>query len=587
MDSPTPEFFEKLKQLHYVSLELSRHDNILDLCRVAIERGRAELGFDRVGIFLISEDGERFLGTSGVGADGLVRDERANSGRVVDDPFIMEALQSRGQVIIRRDVPLLDRGVVFGRGWNTLTTLWDGHKIIGCLAADNLLTQAPLTPLTLELINVYGVTLGHLISRKRVENALEESEGNTRRFQVMLRRLHEVTIELSALHTLDDLFQQAIIRGRADLGFDRLGLFLIDEATDELVGTFGTDDLGNLRDERHFRAKITDDPKVSEAVQSKQRMKYWLDTPLRDMWQSVGVGWNAMAMLWDEDRCIGWLATDNLLRKEHFDPYLVELLSLYGVTLGHLINRQRAEQARLELAVEREKLELLRTFIANVTHDLKTPLAVIKTSAYLLNLVPEMENHQSRLAVIEHQTNQLEHLIQNLLMMSRLDYLPQLDIQPIDVNQLVKKLMMHMQPSFERHELEIQLDLDAGALPIEAAETELYRAFMNLVENAIHYTPSGGKIRVQTRQSPDTLTIEVADTGVGIGDTELPYIFERFYRTEDAQEKVKSGTGLGLAIVKRVVELHYGEIVVTSELGKGTTFQIVLPLARQASAELV
>jgi signal transduction histidine kinase len=105
----------------------------------------------------------------------------------------------------------------------------------------------------------------------------------------------------------------------------------------------------------------------------------------------------------------------------------------------------------------------------------------------------------------------------------------------------------------------------------------LRRAFTNLVENATYYTPAGQVVMVRTRQNEQKILVEITDTGIGIDEATLPYIFDRFYRSPEAKLLIRSGSGLGLAIVKRVIEMHRGWVEVESVMGKGTTFRVLLP----------
>jgi PAS domain S-box-containing protein len=175
-----------------------------------------------------------------------------------------------------------------------------------------------------------------------------------REFQQKLKALHEVNLELSNAATLEEVYRRVVELGRDRLGFDRLGLFLVDEHAQLMQGTFGTDTDGQVRDERAFRRPIAEDNAVSEVIRDKLRTRVWHDVPLWDMGVMLGIGWNAMAAIWDGDKAIGWLATDNFIRREPFQPYLEELLLLYGSAIGHAIRRKRVE------AVRRDSEEQLR-----------------------------------------------------------------------------------------------------------------------------------------------------------------------------------------------------------------------------------
>jgi two-component system phosphate regulon sensor histidine kinase PhoR len=154
----------------------------------------------------------------------------------------------------------------------------------------------------------------------------------------------------------------------------------------------------------------------------------------------------------------------------------------------------------------------------------------------------------------------------------------------LNVNQLLRDVRTRLAPAIEQKQLHLELQLYQVLPPVEASEEGLYRALMNLVENAVNYTPEQGKVTVQTMLQDGGIVIQVSDTGIGIPSDELPMIFERFYRSAEARRIVSTGTGLGLAIVKRIIELHNGRIDVESIEGAGTTFRVWLPLSAQLAA---
>jgi two-component system phosphate regulon sensor histidine kinase PhoR len=164
-----------------------------------------------------------------------------------------------------------------------------------------------------------------------------------------------------------------------------------------------------------------------------------------------------------------------------------------------------------------------------------------------------------------------------MLTMSRLDYAPDLLLRPVDVNRIVADVRERLEISAEKKNIEIHLELDQHPSKMLADESELERMLVNLVENALNYTPAGGKVWIRSYTQSDLICVEIRDTGIGIGEKDLPRVFDRFYRADTARSTKISGTGLGLAIVKRIVEMHGGEIEVQSTLGEGTTFRIQFP----------
>ncbi|NJN54111.1 MAG: hypothetical protein HC804_04750 [Anaerolineae bacterium] len=173
-----------------------------------------------------------------------------------------------------------------GRGWNAIAVLWDGAQGIGWLATDNFLSGTAPPDYLLDIMTLYGDTIGHLIGRKRYA----EKE---RLFQQHLQILQEVNLELSRVQNMDDLYRHAIEQGRKALGFDRIGLLLYEQTANTMRGTFGTDDKGQLRDERYFQQEVTD-PDILAVIKEKKRLGFWQAKPLLDEGKPVGKGWNAM-----------------------------------------------------------------------------------------------------------------------------------------------------------------------------------------------------------------------------------------------------------------------------------------------------
>jgi two-component system phosphate regulon sensor histidine kinase PhoR len=138
---------------------------------------------------------------------------------------------------------------------------------------------------------------------------------------------------------------------------------------------------------------------------------------------------------------------------------------------------------------------------------------------------------------------------------------------------------MRLRPSTERKSVSLELELESADTPVLGDDDELDRVLVNLVENAVNYTPSGGTVTVRSFIAERQLVIEVTDTGIGIEASEIPNIFNRFYRSETARSTHNAGTGLGLAIVQKIVSMHNGSVEVESIVGKGSTFLICLPLA--------
>jgi PAS domain S-box-containing protein len=257
-------------------------------------------------------------------------------------------------------------------------------------------------------------------------------------------------------------------------------------------------------------------------------------------------------------------------------------MEFLSTIMRDLSERKQAEQTRLELALQKERVELFKEFLSNISHDLKTPLTVINTSLELLKRTQDPERQREKMDNIEQQTVLLEKYIQDLLVLSRLDHAPELSLAPTDLNQMLNEIRARLAPAFEDKMMTLKLELDAAIPRVLADHQELYRALTNLVENAVQYTPNGGSVMVQTSLDDNKVIARISDTGIGIAAKDLAHIFDRFYRAEDARQLRVKGTGLGLAIVKRIVEIHHGDIEVESTPGVGTAFRVSLPIHRAA-----
>ncbi len=248
------------------------------------------------------------------------------------------------------------------------------------------------------------------------------------------------------------------------------------------------------------------------------------------------------------------------------------------VIVSHdVTERKRAEAQALELVMEKERVRLLREFISDASHDLKTPLAAMHTSLYLLkkDRSAPPEKYLDRL---ETQLWRLGRLVDDLLTMSRLDDAAyEFELAPLGLNALLSEIVTEQALGAAKQSLSLALTGDDDTPSTLADRAELKRALANLVENAVRYTPVGGRVSLRAFRSGNFVVAEVSDTGIGISPADLPHIFDRFYRADSARVMEKGGTGLGLSIARKIAEAHGGRIEVESALGKGSTFRLYLP----------
>ncbi len=269
----------------------------------------------------------------------------------------------------------------------------------------------------------------------------------------------------------------------------------------------------------------------------------------------------------------------------YYEFQITPLRSHRGELAGRLVmfyditERKRMEQQALDLAMERERVRLLQQFISHMSHDLRTPLATMKTSQYLLRKALDGQ-HSARLDVLDRQAERLNEMVNSMLTLLKLEENDLGSLLKVNVNDLIGYVIERHRTLAGEHGTQLRFSPEPDLPPILANREELDLALSNLLVNAIHYTPSGGEVTVMTLHDENGVTIAVRDTGDGIAEEDLPHIFDRFYRADDARGTGKGGFGLGLAIAKVIVDRHAGAIAVRSRSGEGSEFRVRLPLAK-------
>ncbi len=294
----------------------------------------------------------------------------------------------------------------------------------------------------------------------------------------------------------------------------------------------------------------------------------------------------------DQQQIVSQIADVNEFKTEirltesgpYYELQSTPLLSYHGEAAGRLImlyditERKHVEQQTLELSLERERVRLLQQFINHMSHDLRTPLASIKMSQYILRREVGSE-HTERLDALDKQTERLADMVESMLMLLRLEEGKPNSLLDVDVNELVGYAMVRNQKLANERGTQLHFK-SAQDLPLVLAnQEELTLALSNLVVNAIYYTPNG-EVTLSTLRDGDSVVVRVQDTGIGIGSEDLSHIFERFYRVDDARGTQNGGLGLGLTITKAIIDRHAGSIHVESQVGEGSMFSVRLPMAR-------
>jgi PAS domain S-box-containing protein len=253
------------------------------------------------------------------------------------------------------------------------------------------------------------------------------------------------------------------------------------------------------------------------------------------------------------------------------------VVGLVGVSRD-ITDRKLYEQRSLELEAERQRIKLLHRFIADISHDFRTPLTVINNSIYLLERIAEPDKRKQHLDRIQEQVHRIGHLLDELLEAERLG---QDDSEPVftevDLNPLVHEVVQNYEAAARQQGLELNFDFEAHVANVLGDAQWLRKAVANLIENALQFTPAGGAVCVRTFSENAYTVIEVSDTGVGIPEQALPLVFEHFYRADVARSTQTGGVGLGLTITHKIIEAHNGTITAQSVPDHGSVFTIRLP----------
>lgn len=255
-------------------------------------------------------------------------------------------------------------------------------------------------------------------------------------------------------------------------------------------------------------------------------------------------------------------------------PLLDSRASQHGTVLilNNITRRKQVQERELEIKLEKERSHLLAEFIRTTSHEFRTPLAIINSSAYLTARNTDPEKRLEKAALIQEHVTRITKLIDMLLMISTLET-TSLEFSTINVTDLFNMLLSKYPAMPEQASIQSHV---AAQMPLIKGNCDfLVVAVEQLVDNARRYTPADGSVTLQAYPKDGTVVIEVQDTGVGIKQDDLPFIFNTFWRRDNVHST--PGMGVGLPIADKVVKLHGGKIEVESEPGKGSLFRVILP----------
>ena len=231
---------------------------------------------------------------------------------------------------------------------------------------------------------------------------------------------------------------------------------------------------------------------------------------------------------------------------------------------------------------ESQRLEdMRREFVANVSHELKTPITTIKSysETLLCGALEDKELSKSFVEVIENEADRMSSLVKDLLQLSHMDYEKVVwEMQHLDLREIVTDSVRKLEVHFQNKNQRLNMQISDEAVPIYADRGKIQQVIINLLTNAIKYTPENGNIRISAQVVDKNAIFEVQDSGIGIPKEDIKRIFERFYRVDKGRSRAQGGTGLGLSIAHNIIKQHKGSIKVSSELEKGSIFTVYFPV---------
>ncbi|MCH7567247.1 MAG: GAF domain-containing protein [Nitrospirae bacterium] len=380
------------------------------------------------------------------------------------------------------------------------------------------------------------------------------------------QRLLELTSDLASTFDLDTLLQRIVVAARELTESEASSLLLYEKQTHSLYFEAATGALVSGVGQRAIPADNSiagwvfthGEPIVSQDVINDPRFYREMDALTRFETQSIlGVP------LRTKDKVLGVIESVNKTE---------------GIFTDEDVQILQTLAAQAAIAIENSQLFLQSDLIAEIVHELRTPLAALTAASHLLQRAELPADQRTKISqTILHEVQRLNDLTTDFLELSRLESgRMRFKREPVHLGGLAQESLEVVRAQAESKEIKLDTEIDPSLTPVHGDRKILKQLLLNLLTNAIKYSPPESVVTVSLHSEGDEVLMEVRDTGRGISPEDQKRLFQRFYRAGDAQDEVQ-GTGLGLVIAKRIAESHEGSISVESTLGKGSTFTVRLP----------
>ncbi len=586
--------FSELKQ-HDKTLEiLFEIDRVVseslfldELLKAAIDKSIEVTTSDAGWVYLLQEDGETLTleasrGISeelvqaalklkvGQGVSGLA----VNSGKPVtmdieNYPYPrLLPLMTKNNITSLVGVPLIAKGKTIG----ALVLSSSKHRVF---SKDDI-----------DVLSSIGSQIGVAFENARLYSEL-------RRHSETMEILFEIDRVVSQSLDLEEIFREALAKTLQMLSLDAGGIYLLEDETKLKMKTL-------MGASEAFARAVSEIPVgvgvAGTAVRDKMPVVTDIDHyPSRELLpflEKEGLVTLIGVPLMAKGRVVGAMNLANK-RRRAFSKEDIDILASIGSQIGVAIENARLYQEskvaleKLQTAYEELKsLDRMKSeFLSNVSHELKTPLVSIRGYSELLydeklGALPQAQ--KSALEAIIRNADRLTRLINSLLFLSVQQMgKPEIKMKPKpqDIDEIITASMQDMRVQAERKNISVEKDVPPQ-LMVMGDKDRLTEVFMNLIDNAIKFSYHDGKINIKAREEEDNVHVTVMDTGIGIPENVLPFLFQRFYQADASITRKYGGTGLGLYICKSIVDAHKGKIWIDSKVGKGTTAHVLLPVSR-------
>ncbi|HEY9205995.1 MAG TPA: GAF domain-containing protein [Candidatus Methanoperedens sp.] len=576
---------QTIETLFEIDRVVSRSLDLDELLKEAINKTIQVTSSDAGWIYLLQEDGETLVLKTFTGisdelaqAASKLKVGQGVSGLAVasGEPVTMDIENYPHQQFL----PLMEKDGIASLAGIPLIVK---GKVVGAMVLSNRKHRL-FSKEDIELLSSIGSQIGVAVDNARLYSQLKHHDRT-------LETLFEIDRVVSQSLELDEIFKEALAKTIEVTSACAGGIYLLDEGGKMLK-------LKTAKgiSEDFFRA--VSEIKVGEgvaggAVQIMKPLYTDIDHyPSRDLLpylEKEGIFTLVGVPLIAKGRVVGAMNLANC-RRRVFSKEDIDVLASIGGQIGVAVENARLYQeaktayGKLHKAYqELESLDRMKSeFLSNVSHELKTPLVSIRGYSELMHddkLGAITQTQNKALEAIIRNTDRLTRLIDSLLFLSIQQMgRPEIKMKPrlANIDEIITASMADMKVPAERKNINMIKDVPPG-LEVMGDKDRLTEVFLNLIDNAIKFTHAGGKITIRAWQEKDSVDITVSDTGIGIPEDVMPYLFQRFYQADASITRKYGGTGLGLYICKSIIDAHNGEIRIESKVGIGTTVYVRLP----------